>query len=101
MNVETKFEFIEMTSDEMEKEITKLDPKKASMVDDIPAKMLICSCDIVGKYLSAIYNNSKRLEKYPASLKIADVTPIPKTKEKPPFKQYRPVKFNPNYFKIV
>ena len=100
VNVETKFEFMDMTSDQMEKEIRKLDPKKASMENDIPAKMLISTCDIVGKYISVIFNNSKKLEKYPVLLKVADVTPIPKTVEKTAFKQYRPVSLIPIISKL-
>ena len=100
VEVETKFEFMEMTSEQMEKEIKKLDPKKASMADDIPAKTLISSHDIVGKYLSTIYNNSKNSAKYPVPLKVADVTPIPKTKEKTSFKQYRPVSLIPIISKL-
>ena len=40
-------------------EISKLDPKKASVENDIPTKMLIDSQDIVCDHLSNIYNNSK------------------------------------------
>ena len=53
------------------------------MEDDIPR-----TNDIAGKYLSTIYNNSKDSGTFPDPLKIADVTPIPKTKEKTSFKQY-------------
>ena len=84
----------------METKILKLDPKKASMEDDIPVKPLVGSYDIVGKYLSAIYNNSKNSSTYPTSLKVADVTPIPKTKEKTSFKQYRPVSLIPIISKL-
>ena len=73
----------------------KLDPKKANMEDDIPTKTLIRTNDIVGKYLSTIYNNSKDSGTFPGPLKIADVTPIPKTKEKTLFNQYRPVSLIP------
>ena len=100
VKIENKFEFLEMTSEEMEKEIKKLDPKKASMKDDIPAKPLIANNDIVGKYLSVIYNNSKNAEKYPSSLKVADVTPIPKTKEKTLLNQYRPISLIPIISKL-
>ena len=100
VRIENKFEFIDMTSDEMETEIKKLDPKKASMEDDIPAKVLIGSNDIVGKYLSGIFNNSKNSNSYPISLKVADVTPIPKTKEKFLFKHYRGVSLIPIISKL-
>ena len=89
--VENTFEVIDMTSDVIETDVNKLDKKQASMESDIPLKVLIGSNDVVGHYLSAIYNNSKNSETYPDFLKVADVTPIPKTKDKILFKQYRPV----------
>ena len=100
VKVDVKFKFVDMTSDEMETEIQKLDPKKANMQDDIPTKTLIRTNDIVGKYLSTIYNNSKDSGTFPGPLKIADVTPIPKTKEKTSFKQYRPVSLIPIISKL-
>ena len=60
-----KFKFVDMTSEEIEIEIQKLDPKKANMEDDIPVKTLIGTQDIVGKYLSAIYNKSKNSSTFP------------------------------------
>ena len=81
VRVENKFEFVDMTSDEIETEIKKLDTKKPSMEDDMPAQVLVVS----------IFNNSKNSNSYPHSLKISDVIPIPKTKEKLLMKQYRPV----------
>ena len=56
--------------------ICKLDPRKASIENDIPTKILIGSGDIACAYLSNIYNTSKEENKYPQSLKQADVTPI-------------------------
>ena len=48
-----------MTAYELEIEVSQLNSNKASMKNDIPAKMLIKSKDIVSSYLSNIYNNSK------------------------------------------
>ena len=60
VNVENKFLFKDMTSQDFEKEISKLNPNKASIENDIPAKTLIGSKDIVSDYLANIYNNSKQ-----------------------------------------
>ena len=100
VRIDNKFEFIDMTSDEIETEIKKLDPKKASMEDDIPAKVLIGSNDIVGRYISGMFNNSKNSNSYPISLKVSDVTPIPKTKEKNLFKHYRGISLIPIISKL-
>ena len=61
--------------------IKELDPNKASMEKDIPAKILIGTNDIVSSHLASIYNNSKNSQNYPISLKVADITPIHKEKE--------------------
>ena len=70
------------------------------MEDDIPAKLLVVSNDTVGKLLSSIFNNSKNSNSYPHSLKISDVIPISKTKEKILMKQYRPVSLIPIISKL-
>ena len=100
VKVENKFEFVDMTSNEIEIQIEKLDTKKSVMEGDIPAKMLKSSNDIVGNYLSNIYNTSKNSTSYPPSLKIADVTPIPKSKEKFLLKNYRPISLIPIISKL-
>ena len=45
VKVETKFKFTDTTGDEIYSKIKSLDPKKASMENDIPAKMLIGTND--------------------------------------------------------
>ena len=100
VKVENRFEFKDMTPDQIETDIIKLKTKKASMENDIPTKVLKGSTDIVGPYLSSIYNSSKNSQSYPLSLKVADVTPIPKTKEKTLLKQYRPVSLIPIISKL-
>ena len=57
--------------------------------------MLINSNEVVSDYLPDIYNNFKNDEKYPTSLKIADVVPIHKKDEKTALKNYRPVSLIP------
>ena len=87
-------------SEVIETDIKNLDKKKANMENGIPVRVLIRSNDIAGHYLSAIYNNSKNSETFPAFLKVADVTPIPKTKDKNLFKQYKPTSLIPIISKL-
>ena len=54
-------------------------------------KMLIKSEDVVSDYLAKIYNKLKNAQRYPKSLKIADVVPNNKNDEKTVLKDYRPV----------
>ena len=49
--------------------ILDLDVKKASIENDIPAKILIASNEIVTNCFTDIYNNSKNNRNYPSSLK--------------------------------
>ena len=100
VKLETKFKFNDITEDEIYSKITKIDPKKASMENDIPAKILIGSNDIVSSYLSNIFNDSKNTQTYPTSLKKADITPIPKERARTLKKNYRPVSILPILSKI-
>ena len=100
VTVENKFSFQDATEDHIYLKINSLDPKKACKENDIPPKILIGTNEIVSGYLSKIYNNSKNSEKYPSSLKTADVTPIYKEKERTLKKNYRPVSILPTLSKI-
>ena len=100
VKVETKFKFTDTTGDEIYSKIKSLDPKKASMENDIPAKMLIGTNDIISAYISKMFNESKNSESFPNSLKTADITPIYKEKEKTSKKNYRPVSILPVVSKL-
>ena len=69
VTVDKKFKFTETTEDETYSKVKSLDTKKASTENDIPATMLIGTNDIISKYLTNIYNESIKTEKYPDSLK--------------------------------
>ena len=100
VELDSKFEFCNITVDEIYKEINALDPKKASVENDIPGKILKGSNDIACHYLSTIYNDSKKSKNFPVSLKCADVTPIHKEKETTVKKNYRPVSLLPILSKL-
>ena len=73
-----KISFKKSTVREMHEKVLTLDPTKASVENDIPTKILIESNDISDVYLTNIYNNSIDREKFPDSLKQADVIPTHK-----------------------
>ena len=100
VKVGNKFSFKEITANSFKEKIYKLDPKKASMENDIPTKILIRSGDIVCGHLTNIYNNSKIENEYPYSLKVADVTPIHKKEERTLLKNCRPVSLIPIVSKL-
>ena len=97
---ENGFNFKNCTEDEIYSKIQKIDPKKACMENDIPAKILIGCNDIVSSHLSSAYNDSKESQKFPFSLKTADITHIHKDKEKTKKKNFRPISILPILSKL-
>ena len=95
-----KFHFMDVSSQVFEKEIKNFDTKKASVENDMPTKILIGSSEIVTIYLRDIYNDSKNQQDFRFSLKLADVIPIPKTKEKIVRKDFCPVSLLPIISKL-
>merc|ERR1711989_12756 len=73
---ERRFDFQDVDEDQMFKKIIKLDPSKASMKNDIPAKLYLTTNDIVCKPLSGVFNRAKNGCIYPSPLKTADVTRV-------------------------
>ena len=100
VKIDNKFEFNDATEHEIYSKIKSFDPKKACMENDIPAKTLIGTNDIISDYLSKMYNISKNSENFPNSLKTADVVPIHKEKEKTLKKNYRPISILPILSKL-
>ena len=83
---------MDIVPQDVNKRILDLKVKKASIENDIPAKILIGSNEIVSNYLTDIYNNSKNNRNYPSSLKRGTVTPINKKTTRTLLKKdYRPI----------
>ena len=97
---ENRFEFKDVTEDEMFNKIIKIDPSKACMKNDIPPKIILGVTDIISDPLTKMFNNAKKSEKYPKSFKRADVTALPKTRDKQNKKKYRPVSLTPIFSKL-
>ena len=89
MIITEKFTFKKSTVREMHEKILTLDPTKAFVENDIPTKILIESNDISDVYLTNIYNNSIDRQKFPDTLKQADVIPTHKKEEKSKKENYR------------
>ena len=100
VSLEVGFKFRDVTVEETFKKIISLDPSKACMKDDIPTKVLLGTGDIVSSSLTTIFNNGKNNGTYPGPLKTADVTPLPKGREKNDKKKYRPVSLTPILSKV-
>ena len=100
VSLEVGFKFRDVTVEETFKKIISLDPSKACMRDDIPTKVLLGTGDIVSSSLTNIFNDAKNVGIYPGILKTADVTPLPKGREKNDKKKYRPVSLTPILSKV-
>ena len=100
MNIEEQFSFSESTDQQIQVQIKSLDPKKATVDNDIPSKMLIVTNKISSVYLSKIYNYFQADQRFPDSLKNADVIPIHKKDEKTNEENYRPVSLLPTISKL-
>ena len=100
ISVNEKFSFNTMSTDQVENVIKNLNTHKATQCNDIPAKIIVKSSDIVSPYLSNIYTRSIQNYTFPNALKEADVTPIHKKGDRILMENYRPVSILPNDSKI-
>ena len=91
MTITDKFFFRESRNEEFQEHIKSLNPKKATVENDIPTKMLITTNEITSGFTTKIYNDSKDDQIFPDSLKNGDVIPIHKKEEKTNKENYRPV----------
>ena len=85
------FDFGNLNSDDIKKEIKELNKKTTTALDDIPAKILIDSCEVTSTCLANIYQKSKYMSIFPNSLKLANVTPIHTKKQRTNKENYRPI----------
>ena len=100
VKMENKFIFNDTTTENIQKRILDLDTRKISIENDIPASILAQNNDLISDYSRQIYNNAKNINKYPMSLKIADVIPVHKKDDKPLLKNYRPISLIPLVSKL-
>ena len=90
MNVQHIFEFLPVTAEDMEKELSALNSKKNGGC--IPTKQLKKMKHIVSKPLTDIWNNEcVKNRQYPGRLKLKDITPVFKALESSFKKNYRPI----------
>jgi hypothetical protein len=100
VDVEKNFEFQHITSDKIEKIIDKINIKKASGFDSIPAKVIKQCKPIISNQLTSLINLSIDTGVFPDSLKKAQVTPLHKKNDPLSKTNYRPVSVLPVFPKI-
>ena len=89
--IKEKFEFNEVSSEEVKTVIKPLNKKKAAISTCIPVKILVDSIDTYLPVLTDIINNSIRDGTFPDELKLAEVTTIFKKADPFDITNYRPV----------
>ena len=94
------FTFNFITLDNMGKKINNLDLTKSNPINSIPAKIVVGNSDIFAPILYNNFNNNITYGTFPSKLKIADITPTHKKKERILKENYRPISILPSISKI-
>ena len=89
-----------ISTNDIVKLISNLNPNKATGSDSISAQMLLLCGDTVASPLKVIFTNILSTGIYPESWKLADVTPIHKKDDKQLIENYRPISLLPICSKI-
>ena len=100
VKVTTKFKFKDTTADEMYRKMISLNSKKAIPEGDMSVDLLKCIADIVAGTVSDIFNENKKNNVFPSSLKKQNVTPLHKGEERTAKKNYRGVSILPILSKV-
>ena len=93
-----KFGLQKVTSEKEEKIINKINVKKATGVDGIPAKIVKVSKSVIAPQLSTLINITVDTDVFPDRLKKAQVTPLFKKNDPLVISNYRPVSILPIFF---
>ena len=100
-SVLTNFSFKPVTEDQVLNYVKKLNPKKATGPDEIPAKLLKVSGEVLCPSLANIINLSIESGTFPSDMKRADVLPIYKKSDSLKKNNYRPVSVLSSFSKIL
>ena len=90
-----KFDFKNVSSEEIEKLIKQLDPTKASTSHDIPVQLLKDNIEVCSDSLKNFINHSICTCSFPDKLKLAEVCPIHKKDEATKKDNYRNISVLP------
>ena len=85
------FEFVPVSMENIYKQLDRLDPKKATPLGSIPAKILKGSSDIFLPYLTTIFNLCLAENYFPNELKNGDISSLYKKDDPLNKKNYRPI----------
>ena len=101
VNSQLQFSFARVSEDDVRSEINSLSNRKAGTFMNIPTKQLKQVCEIVTVPLMEIWNvEIIQNTKFPARLKLADISPIFKKLDSVLVNNYRPVSVLPIVSKV-
>ena len=95
------FKFKEVTETFIKSQLRGLKAGKAVGLDNIPARLLIDSVEIIAKPLSVIFNASLQSGQVPAEFKAARVVPLFKKGKAEDMDNYRPISILPILSKVL
>ena len=94
------FNFREVGSDEVENKLSQINPKKSTGYDHIPPKLVKLSSNVLASPLTSIINKGLITSTFPQDMKMAEVTPAYKKKDRLIKGNYRPISSFPCFSKI-
>ena len=101
IKIDLRFSFSGVNTSDIRSEIMNLETNKAGTFMNIPTKQLKQVCEVVCEPLMEIWNEEIiRDKKFPAKLKLADISPIFKKLESIFVKNYRPISILPVVSKV-
>ena len=100
MMLSDKFEFRKVTTEEVAIKIRQLNPRKASPVDCIPAKILMTNSDVFSVAIQSLFNSGLSKGTFPKELKAGDISSLFKKEDAFTKKNYRPITVLPSVSKI-
>ena len=98
---ENSFFISPVTEEEVERELSKLNPNKSAGFDDLSIKIMRQLASHIKHPLTLIFNKSFTTGIIPENLKISVITPVYKNEENNIFSNYRPVAVLPCFSKIL
>ena len=96
----TGFDFSPVTSESINTFISKSNPKKATGVNGIPAKLIKSCSKSISEPLAKLINHSFATSAFPNRLKEAQVIPVYKKKDPLDKQNYRPISILPFISKL-
>ena len=100
LNKEESFCFKPISEVNLKHVVNNLEHNKAAQVSSIPLKIIKDNIDAISNVLNVTLNRSIKENIFPDKLKLADVTPVYKKKNRHDKENYRPVSILPSLSKI-